>query len=116
MAFRNISKSIGTSFTSVYICPNNYEAVLHSLYISNTDASNDITVDVQLTTSKPGNPGVAGSYKIVSNIKILAGTTLILDKPVNLRSTDELKIQSSASTCDAVGSILLTNEDALAPN
>lgn len=112
MAFRNTSKSIGNSLTPVYTCPIGQEAVIHALYISNTDDSNDIAVDIKLNTTQPSAPGETkvDGFFVINNAKIIASTTLILDKPLNLRAGDTLSIQASANTCDCVASILTTPE------
>lgn len=112
MAFRNAAQPIGTTLTTLYTCPANYETVVHSLYISNTDSINAISVDIQATLTK----AALGSKYLAQNISIPAGTTLVFDKPINLRPTDILKIKASAATCDAFASLLLTAEDTVAPN
>lgn len=112
MAFRNAGAAIGTSLTTLYTVPANYEAVIHSLYISNTDTVNTITVEIQATLTKAG----LGSQYLAQNVTIPAGTSLVFDKPINLRPTDILQVKASAATCEAFASILLTAEDTVAPN
>jgi hypothetical protein len=112
MAFRNAAIAVGTTLTPLYTCPANYECVIHSLYFANTDTVNTISVDIEVTLTKAG----LGSHYVGKNLTIPAGTSLIFDKPITLRETDIIKIKSSATTCDAVASFLLTREDANAPN
>lgn len=109
MAFRNAAIAVGTTLTPLYTCPADYECVIHSLYIANTDAVNTITVDIQVTLNKGG----FGSRYVGKNLTIPAGTSLIFDKPITLRETDVISIKSSAATCDAVISFLATAEQAL---
>lgn len=112
MAFRNAAIAVGTTLTTLYTCPADYECVIHSLYIANTDAINTIAIDIQVTLTKAG----LGSHFAGKNLTIPAGTSLIFDKPITLREGDIIKIQSSLASCDAVASFLLTREDANAPN
>lgn len=112
MAFRNSAASIGTSLTSVYTCPLDYECVVHSIYIANTDAVNTITLDIQVVLNKANK----GAHYAAKNITIPAQTSLIFDKPITLRPTDILKVAASQATCECVMSYLLTAEDAAAPN
>lgn len=116
MAFRNSSKAIGTAWTQVYICPVGFEAVVHSLYVSNTDNINDISIDIQITTNHSSSGGSNGSFYVLRGIKILANTTLVLDKPLNLRANDFISLKSSAATCDCVASILTTLEEVTTAN
>lgn len=109
MAFRNAAVAVGTSLTTLYTCPADYECVIHSLYIANTDAVNTIAVDIQVTLTKAG----LGARYVGKNLTIPAGTSLIFDKPITLREGDIIKIASSAATCDAVISFLATAEQAL---
>lgn len=112
MAFRNAAIAVGTSLTTLYTGPANYECVLHSLYISNTDPVNTVTVDIQVTLTQ----ATPGSYYAGKNLTIPAGTSLIFDKPLTLREGDIIKVKASQSSVDAVASFLLTRKDANAPD
>lgn len=111
MAFRNSSKAIGTAFSQVYACPLGFEAVVHSVYVSNTDTLNDIEVDVQITTHHASGGGDNNTFYVLKGVKVMKNTTLVLDKPINLRANDTISLKSSAATCDCVASILTTVED-----
>jgi len=113
MAFRNSAIAVGTSLTTLYTCPPGYECVVHSLYVSNLDPINTITIDIQVA---PNMAGQVARYA-AKNITIPAGTSLIFDKPITLRASDTVKIAASAAlSAEAFGSFLLTAEDASAPN
>jgi len=109
MAFRNAGVAVGTTMTTLYTCPADYECVIHSLYIANTDPVNTISVDISVTMNKAG----LGSRYVGKNLTIPAGTSLIFDKAIALRETDVIALQSSAATCDAFISFLTTAEQAL---
>jgi hypothetical protein len=109
MAFRNAAiSSVGTSLTTLYTCPASTEAVVHALYLSNKHATDTIQVTVQVTLNG-GTP-----VNLIYNASILAGQTMIFDKPINLRfvgggTADVIKVQASTTAAlDAFASILET--------
>jgi hypothetical protein len=107
MAFRNAAlASVGTSLTTLYTCPASTEAVVHALYIANTHATDTVTVTVQLVLNG------ATTVDLIAGGAILAGQTMIFDKPINLRvatTADVIKISAStAGVVDVFASILQT--------
>ena len=44
--FKNAGVAIGTSATTIYTAPANTTGVIHAIYISNVDGTNDATVDI----------------------------------------------------------------------
>jgi hypothetical protein len=122
MAFRNsaINTFVANTYTALYTAPASYEAVVHSIFLANTDPVNSITVDIQIVSHNNGTPFNSSSTAtvtavIATNIMIPAGTTFEIDKSINLRATDILNIRSSATTVTAYASILLTAADSVAP-
>ena len=105
MAFINAAKQISTtSFEDFYTCPAGKAAVVHALYVSNTHASDDIEVDVRLKVG-------SNTFVIIQGARIIHGTSLVFDKPINLTETDVIQIKPSiATSCDAVASILLEDQ------
>jgi hypothetical protein len=113
MAFRNAGKAIGITPTEIYVGPTGYECVIHSIYASNKDPVNTITLNVLVEMNKNG----AGTFYAAKNITVPANTSLIFDKPITLRHTDRLLVSASQlDSCDVVASYLITAEDAAAPN
>jgi len=108
MAFRNNGKLISTTaFEDFYTCPAGKEAVVHALYIANTHATDDILVDVRVNIASD----TIGTFFIIQAAKIIKGTSLVFDKPINLREGDIIQIKPNiATSCEAFASILL--EDA----
>lgn len=105
MAFINAAKQIlTTSFEDFYTCPAAKAAVVHALYISNTHATDDINVDVRIKIG-------TDTFVIIQGARIIHGTSLVFDKPINLNETDVIQIKPSVATsCDAVASILLEDQ------
>ena len=60
-------------------------AVVHSIFISNIDGTNSVNVDIEVSTDGAGS----GSFVYVGKtLPVPADSTLILDKPINLRNAN----------------------------
>ena len=114
MAFRNAalpstSFVLPNSLVTLYTCPNTAEAVVHGLYIANVSASQaSVAVDVVVTINNP----TLTSVHVLKATTILYGTSLVFDKPVNLRPSDTIQVSvSTASSIEVNASILLNPVD-----
>jgi hypothetical protein len=98
----NVAANIVTSGNTVYTCPSATQTTLIGLSISNK-AAGSVTANVFLTRS-------AVDYSIISNVPILAGSTLVPiggDQKVVLQAADLLKITASANaSVDVIVSLL----------
>jgi len=98
----NVAANIVTSGNTVYTCPSATQTTLIGLSISNK-AAGSVTANVFLTRS-------AVDYSIISNVPILAGSTLVPiggDQKVVLQPADLLKITASANaSVDVIVSLL----------
>ena len=102
MAFLGVGKAITTTGDTVYTCPASSEAVVHALFISNIDGTNEANVTIEVYDSS-----VTTLFKVGLNLPVPAQSTLVLDKPINLEENDYLKITASANgDIEAVASIL----------
>lgn len=100
--FKNAGSAIGTGNTTIYTTPSSTTSVIHAIYFSNVHASADATIEVWVTDTSAGS-----DFYISKNVKVPSGTTLILDKPVNLETGDILKAKSDiASAVEAFLSVL----------
>jgi hypothetical protein len=117
MAFRNASlPALPTANTLVtlYTCPAAYEAVVHALYVSNVSGGAAITVDVKVSIKNLGS--TTTTVSLLKAAQIIYGTSLIFDKPVNLRAGDYIQVQSNtANAAEVNASILLSAVDATVP-
>ena len=105
--FTNASVAVGTSLTTLYEVPVSTSAVVHSLFLSNIHATDAITADVAITQAAARPNSSATTTYIAKNVDIVKGSTLIIDKPINLATGDILKVlASAASKCEATASIL----------
>ena len=100
-AFKSATVTIANSTaTDIYTAPSSTTSVIHAVYLSNKHSS-AINVDVQV--------GSGGSdYYIVKGAPVPEGSTLTLDKPVNLETAEKIKVKSSHSSglLDVVVSVL----------
>ena len=58
-------------------------AVVHSIFISNIDGANSANVDIEVSTDGAGSTGF---YYVGKTLPVPADSTLVLDKPINLRN------------------------------
>jgi hypothetical protein len=100
--FKNAGVAVGTSRTTLYTCPSSTEAVIHALYVSNIDGTNDADATIEITID-----GGSTYRHIGKTVPIPADSTLILDKPINLEAGDILALTASATgDLEAVVAIL----------
>lgn len=90
--YKNAGAAIGTSATTVYTCPGSTTAIVNGVYISNIDGVNDAEVTVEVHDSS-----AATQYKIGLQLPVPTESTLVLDRPINLESNDELRISANAT-------------------
>ena len=99
-AFTNAGVAIGNSATTVYQVPQNTDSsVVHSIYIANIDGVNSATVNIEVSTD---GAGAAGFFHVAKTVQVPADSSLILDKPINLRNANNASvgdlIRATAST------------------
>lgn len=88
----------GTAFTRTRAASST--CVVHAIFISNTDGASSVTVDITVFDG-------TNSYYIGYQLPVPAGSTLILDKPVNLEANDRLRVNTaSANDIDVVCAVL----------
>ena len=90
--FKNAAVAIGNTNTTVYTCPASTSAVVHAVYISNVDGTNDATVDVIVTDNSQGT-----NFHIMKTVDVPADSSLVIEKPINLEAQDILKVKASAN-------------------
>jgi hypothetical protein len=91
--FRNASLAATTSAVSMYTTPASTTSVVHALYLSNIDGVSGRTVDIQVYDSS-----VTTAFFVVKAVPVPAGSSLVLDKPINLETGDELRITASSNS------------------
>ena len=85
-AFTNAGVAIGATATTVYQVPIGTDSsVVHSIYIANVDGVNSATVNIEVSTD---GAGVANFFHVAKTVQVPADSSLILDKPINLRNAN----------------------------
>ena len=83
-AFKNAGVAIGNTATTIYQTPIGVNSsVVHSIYIANVDGVNSATVNIEVSTD---GAGAAGFFHVAKTVQVPADSSLILDKPINLRN------------------------------
>ena len=90
--FKNAAVAIGSTNTTVYTCPASTSAVVHAVYISNVDGTNDATIDVIVPDNSQGT-----NFHIMKTVDVPADSSLVIEKPINLEANDILKVKASAT-------------------
>lgn len=86
---------------------NSSTAIVHSVFISNVDPINEITVDIDVYNASYVVPNLIGKA-----IPIPVGSTLFFEKPINLEENDTLRITTASSDdVDVVSSVLTITSD-----
>ena len=103
--FKNAAVAIGTSATTLYTAPAGTTGIIHAIYISNVDGTNDATVDITVTDTSAGQ-----TFHIMKTVEVPSDSTLVIEKPINLEAGDILKVTASAaSDLEAFASVLEMN-------
>ena len=101
-SFKNASKAVGNTNTTLYTCPASTTAVIHAVFISNVDGTNDATIDVLVTDNSAGS-----DFYIMKTVNVPADSSLVIEKPINLEAADILKVKASvAGDLEAFASVL----------
>ena len=99
-AFTNAGVAIGATATTIYQVPIGTDSsVVHSIYIANVDGVNSATVNIEVSTDGAGS---ANFFHVAKTVQVPADSSLILDKPINLRNANNASagdmIRATAST------------------
>ena len=103
----NTFKSAATGSSNVlgafYTCPAATSAVVHAIYLSNVDGTNDATIDISIS----GSANFDTRRYLMKTVDVPADSSVILEKPINLGAGDKLETKASANgDIDVFASIL----------
>ena len=91
------------SIQTLYICPVSTTAVVHAVYLSNVDGTNDATVNLSIS----GSANFDHRSYILKTVDVPADSTVVIEKPINLGAGDKLETAASANgDIDVFASIL----------
>ena len=91
-----LTNALQTLYTASAVA--NTYAIMHTLIISNKEVS-DIEITVVLTKA-------AVDYVIVPGVTVYPNESFSMEKPMNLRNGDQIKVSTTGTSADAVASIL----------
>ena len=101
--FKSAATGSRTDLLTLYTCPAATTAVVHAIYLSNVDGTNDATVNVSIS----GSANFTDRRYILKTVDIPADSTVVVEKPINLSAGDKLETQASANDdVDVFASIL----------
>ena len=101
--FKSAASGSTTSIQTLYTCPAATSGVVHAIYLSNVDGTNDATVSVSIS----GSANFDDRRYILKTVDVPADSTVVIEKPINLGAWDKLETQSSANNdIDVFASIL----------
>ena len=101
--FKSAATGSRTDLLTMYTCPAATSAVVHAMYLSNVDGTNDATVNVSIS----GSANFDTRRFILKTVDVPADTTVVIEKPINLGAGDKLETQASANDdIDVFASIL----------
>ena len=101
--FKSAASGSTTSIQTLYTCPAATSGVVHAVYLSNIDGTNDATVSVSIS----GSANFDDRRYILKTVDVPADSTVVIEKPINLGAGDKLETAASANgDIDVFASIL----------
>ena len=101
--FTSAATGSRTDLLTLYTCPVSTTAMVHAIYLSNVDGTDDATVNVSIS----GSANFTDRRYILKTVDIPADSTVVVEKPINLSAGDKLETQASANgDIDVFASIL----------
>ena len=91
--FKNAVTGSSTSVGAFYTCPVSTTAVVHAVYLSNVDGTNDATIDVAVS----GSAYFDDRRYLLKTVSIPADSTTVIEKPINLGAGDRLETKASVA-------------------
>jgi hypothetical protein len=101
--FTSAATGSRTDLLTLYTCPVATTAVVHAIYLSNVDGTDDATVNVAVS----GSANFQERRYLLKTVDVSADSTVVVEKPINLSAGDKLETQASANgDIDVFASIL----------
>ena len=101
--FKSAATGSRTDLLTMYTCPVSTTAVIHAIFLSNVDGTNDATVNVAIS----GSANFDRRRYLLKTVNVPADSTVVIEKPINLGAGDKLETQASANDdIDVFASIL----------
>jgi hypothetical protein len=101
--FKSAATGSTTTLQPIYTCPASTTSIVHAIYLSNVDGTNDATVNISVS----GSAYFDDRRYLLKTVDVPADSTIVIEKPINLGAGDKLETQASANNdIDVFASIL----------
>ena len=101
--FTSAATGSNTNITTLYTCPVSTTGVVHAIYASNIDGTNDADISISVS----GSANFDTRRYLLKTVEVPADSTVVIEKPINLGAGDKLETQASADDdVDVFASIL----------
>ena len=101
--FKSAATGSTTTLQPIYTCPADTTSVVHAMYVSNVDGTNDATIDIAVS----GSANFDDRKYLLKTVDVPADSTVVIEKPINLGAGDKLEAKASAKDdIDVFASIL----------
>ena len=101
--FTSAATGSRTDLLTLYTCPVSTTGVVHAIYVSNVDGTNDATIDISVS----GSANFSTRRYLLKTVDVPADSTVVVEKPINLGAGDKLETEASANEdIDVFASIL----------
>ena len=91
--FKNQGSALTTGVAIVYTSPAATTSILHSVYVSNIDGTNAANVDIKARATSGDT-----YYYVGKALQVPAGSSLVLDKPIDLEASGDVHMTASANS------------------
>ena len=101
--FKSAATGSTTTLQPIYTCPASTTAVVHAMYVSNIDGTNDANISISIS----GSANFDTRRFLLRTVEVPADSTVVIEKPINLGAGDKLETQASVNDdLDVFASIL----------
>ena len=101
--FKSAASGSTTSIQTLFTCPASTTAVVHAMYVSNIDGTNDANISISIS----GSANFDTRRFLLRTVEVPADSTVVIEKPINLGAGDKLETQASVNDdLDVFASIL----------
>ncbi len=101
--FTSAATGSRTDLLTLYTCPAATTGIVHAIYLSNIDGTNDATIDVAIS----GSANFDTRRYLLKTVDVPADSSIVIEKPINLGAGDKLETKASANgDIDVFASIL----------
>ena len=90
--FTSAATGSRTDLLPMYTCPAATTSIIHAIYLSNVDGTNDATVNVAVS----GSATFQTRRYLLKTVEVPADSTVVIEKPINLGAGDKLETKASA--------------------